>query len=153
MEGAVLKIAQNKLNFKGLWMIYIKVHTSQICSQDRIQVCSIFNLVNWPPWVQNETEKTLSINKLKLLNFLVNFIYHFSIKPVLIDKLTILGWEREAILRWETGNKKPRLTYFIENYNVGEVKLKCIYSYFFKTHDFLQSILDILAANKHFFKD
>ena len=31
--------------------------------------------------------------------------------------------------------------------------LKCIYSYFLKTHDFLQSILDILAANKHFFKD
>ena len=31
--------------------------------------------------------------------------------------------------------------------------LKCIYSYFLKTHDFLQSILGILAADKHFLKD
>ena len=30
------------------------------------------------------------------------------------------------------------------------MELKCIYSYFLKTHDFLQSILGILAANKHF---
>ena len=32
-------------------------------------------------------------------------------------------------------------------------ELKCIYSYFLKTHDFLQSILDILAPNKQFLKD
>ena len=31
--------------------------------------------------------------------------------------------------------------------------LKCIYSYFLKTHDFLHSILDTLAAYKQFLKD
>ena len=30
--------------------------------------------------------------------------------------------------------------------------IKCIYSYFFKTHDFLHSILNILTANQHFLK-